>query len=123
MAVRIIVAGGRDYSDSATVFAVLDMIHAKRVVAEVIHGAAPGADSLGAQWAEARGIKVTPCPADWKAHGKAAGPRRNRHMLTLKPDGVVLFPGGRGTADMRKAALEAGVPVYEPVAVGDATAR
>lgn len=37
-------------------------------------------------------------------------------MLTLKPDGVVLFPGGRGTADMRKAAQEAGVKVWEPLA-------
>lgn len=112
---RLIVAGGRDYQDEATVFAVLDRIHRERIIAEIIHGDAPGADTLAGRWAKARGVTCTPCPADWKAHGKAAGPIRNRYMLTLTPDGVVLFPGGRGTADMRAAALHAGVKVWEPM--------
>lgn len=115
MALRLIVAGGRDYSDAKAVFAVLDRIHAKRGIAEIIHGAAPGADTLADEWGKARGVKRTPCEANWTGLGKAAGPIRNRHMLTLKPDGVVLFPGGRGTADMRKAALEVGVKVWEPL--------
>lgn len=39
--------------------------------------------------------------ADWKKHGKAAGPIRNGIMLRDgKPDMVVAFPGGRGTANM-----------------------
>lgn len=42
------------------------------------------------------------------------GPKRNRKMLELKPDGVVAFPGGRGTMDMIRAATEAGVPVWHP---------
>jgi hypothetical protein len=114
MPVRIIVCGGRDYADRARVFEVLDKVHALRVIAEVIQGDAPGADSLAKEWAKAHGIKHTDCPADWKSLGRRAGPIRNRYMLTLKPDGVVAFPGGRGTLDMISAAQEAGVPVYRP---------
>lgn len=112
---RLIVAGGRGYADRGTLFAVLDAVHAKRGIAEIIHGDAPGADTLAGEWASARGVKCTPCPADWKARGKSAGPRRNRYMLSLNPDGVVLFPGGLGTADMRRAAGEAGVMTWEPL--------
>lgn len=114
MPVRIIVCGGRDYADRDHVFRVLDKVHALRVIAEVIQGDAPGADSLAKEWAEARGIKHTDCPADWKSLGRRAGPIRNRYMLTLKPDGVVAFPGNDGTDDMCRAAKEAGVPVYIP---------
>lgn len=48
----------------------------------------------------------------WKDHGKAAGPIRNQLMLDdFKPDLVVAFPGGKGTADMVKKAQDAGVTV------------
>lgn len=130
MPVRIIVCGGRDYADRAFVFQVLDKIHALRGIAELIQGDAPGVDTLAKEWAEARGIKHIDCPAPWddldmpgariktNSRGKKyvanAGPIRNRHMLTLKPDGVVCFPGGKGSADMASAATEAGVPVYYP---------
>ena len=58
-----------------------------------------------------------PCrvyPADWKANAKAAGPIRNAEMLAdFKPDTVIAFPGGRGTADMVRKAKAAGVRVIE----------
>lgn len=114
MPVRIIVCGGRDYADRDHVFTSLDLIHSKRVISEVIQGDASGADLLAKEWAIDRGVIHTDCPADWKSFGRRAGPLRNRYMLTLKPDGVVCFPGGRGTRDMASAAQEAGVPVYFP---------
>jgi len=53
-----------------------------------------------------------PFPADWSRHGKSAGPIRNRQMLIEgRPDIVVAFPGGKGTANMIKQAVEAGVKV------------
>jgi hypothetical protein len=40
-------------------------------------------------------------PANWKEQGKQAGPIRNRGMYQkFDPDGVVAFPGNRGTSDM-----------------------
>lgn len=113
---KLLVTGGRDYADRDAVFAALDRVDAKRKVFLLIHGAAPGADTLADEWAEARGVARAQCPADWKREGKAAGPLRNQRMLDLMaPDGVVAFPGGVGTADMVKRALAAGYKVWEPV--------
>lgn len=111
MPVRIIVCGGRDYADRAFVFQVLDKIHTLRGICEVIQGEAPGADRWAREWALNRGVTLNRCRAEWEKHGKRAGPIRNAHMLTLRPDGVVAFPGGRGTADMCRQAEAAGVPV------------
>jgi hypothetical protein len=51
---------------------------------------------------------------DWKRLGTAAGPARNAKMLRDgKPDMVIAFKGGRGTANMVKQATEAGVTVFD----------
>ena len=114
---KLLVCGGRDFTDRAAVFAALDRADAKRPVMLLIHGAARGADTLAGEWAAARGVTVAECPADWQTHGKAAGSIRNQQMLGLyAPDGVVAFPGGSGTADMVRRARGAGIPVWEPVA-------
>jgi hypothetical protein len=64
---------------------------------------------LAGKWAESQGVTVEAYPADWKKHGRAAGPIRNQRMLDENPDILVAFPGGKGTADMvaraRKASL------------------
>jgi hypothetical protein len=53
-------------------------------------------------------------PADWKAHGRAAGPIRNQRMIDEhRPELVVAAPGGRGTADMVRRARAAGIEVFE----------
>jgi hypothetical protein len=53
-------------------------------------------------------------PADWAKHGRAASPIRNQQMLDEgRPNLVVAFPGGRGTADMVRRARSAGVEVIE----------
>ena len=53
-------------------------------------------------------------PADWDTHGRGAGPIRNKQMLEEgKPDLVIAFPGGKGTANMIGQAKEAGIPVRE----------
>lgn len=106
--------GGRDFSDAARLAYALEILHMHRTIAELIHGAAPGADMLADEWGRWRGIKVTPVEAEWDRLKKAAGPIRNQRMLDMKPDGVVAFPGGSGTADMVRRARKAGVPVWEP---------
>jgi len=92
--------------------ATLDAIQPKPLV--IIHGDAPGADQLADKWARLSQVAVRRHPADWTELGRAAGPIRNQEMLEEeKPDIVVAFPGGRGTADMVIRAREAGVPVRE----------
>jgi hypothetical protein len=116
MTVRILVCGGRDYADATRLFIVLDAIHHDHAVNQVIHGAARGADSLGASWAKARRIPEQAYPADWSRHGKSAGYRRNETMLAdAKPDLVVAFPGGKGTTHMVGLANAAGIPVRKVI--------
>jgi len=111
--VKLLVCGGRDFSDYALVKSTLDVFGGSRGVT-LAHGGARGADLLAGRYAASRGWPVRVFPADWQAHGKSAGPRRNQQMLTeFVPDLVIAFPGGRGTSDMIARARRAGVPVRE----------
>jgi hypothetical protein len=117
---RILVCGGRDYDDRDHIHNTLCEIDTKRgPITCVIHGCAPGADHEGMIWAQMMaesGRKITHAPfqADWHRHRKAAGPLRNQRMLDSgKPDLVVAFPGGRGTADMVRRAEAANVEVMK----------
>jgi hypothetical protein len=106
---RVIVCGGRDYTDWDYVCATLDEL---RDVTHLAEGGAPGADSLAAAWCEKhpQTLHYT-YPADWKRYGSSAEPIRNQLMLSqFKPDLVVAFPGV-GTADMTHKAVAAGVRV------------
>jgi hypothetical protein len=120
---RLIVCGGRRYSDKAHVFDVLDHIHDKRNIVEIIEGGNRQTDERGnlldlsadyfaAQWALSRGVKLKTMKAEW-GRGRSAGPERNRKMALLAPDGVVAFPGGRGTENMKSTALKHGITVMD----------
>lgn len=111
---RIIVCGGREYCERAKVFKALDAVHGKRPIGVVIQGGAAGADLLAKEWAEARGVRCDEYQADWKQHGKRAGPMRNQLMASLGADGCVAFPGGVGTLDMTTRAEAQGIPVWRP---------
>lgn len=108
---RVLVCGGREYTDKAALWSVLDAIGPPEVSA-IISGMARGADTLAAEWAERFGFPLQKFPADWTAHGRAAGPLRNQRMIDEgQPELVVAFPGGKGTADMVLRAEKAGIPV------------
>ncbi len=109
---RVLVCGARDWRDQGFVYRVLDTMHATKGFTLVITGGAPGADRFGKNWALDRGIATDTFQADWARLGLAAGPIRNQRMIQEgKPDLVVAFPGGKGTADMVARADRAGVPV------------
>lgn len=80
----------------------------------IIHGGATGVNTIADEWAVVNWTGLEAYRADWDKYGKAAGPIRNKQMLTEgRPDLVVAFSGGRGTAGMIKLAKEAGVEVLE----------
>jgi len=109
---RVLVCGGRDFNDHAMVFERLDALHQRDQISLLIEGGARGADALAAEWALARRVPSRRFTAQWDVHGRSAGPIRNQKMLDEgKPDLVVAFPGGRGTANMIALAKTAGVYV------------
>jgi ABC-type Fe3+-hydroxamate transport system substrate-binding protein len=111
---RVLVCGGRDYSDVHRVEAVLSKLHDEAGIDLIIQGGARGADLMAHLWAGRNGVPSDTFEADWENQGSFAGPTRNKRMLDEgKPDLVVAFPGNRGTADMVRKARKAGVPVVE----------
>lgn len=106
------VCGGRDYSDAARVFEVLDKIHAKMKIALLVNGGASGADRLSSAWASSRGVALKEFPAQWKQHGRAAGPIRNGQMVAYGLNALVVFPGGRGTEDMARQCRASNITVW-----------
>lgn len=109
---RILVCGGRNFSDYDFMSRVLDAFAATNDIEIVIHGAARGADAMADHWARKNRFRVHAFPADWNKHGKAAGVIRNRQMLYEgRPTHVFAFPGGKGTANMVQIATAAGLIV------------
>lgn len=122
---KVLVTGGRDYDDAAFVELVLSGLY----ITKIIHGGAPGADALAAKYARDHGILCKEYKAAWTdltvpgavirsgAYGSynvIAGFTRNTQMLKEgRPDLVVAFPGGRGTAHMVNATKKAGVSLLD----------
>ena len=109
---KILVCGGRDYTNERRVFEVLGRYLDD--VDVIIHGRANGADSIANCWALLHNILVKAYPADWGRFGRAAGPKRNKQMLDEgKPDLVIAFPGGKGTANMISQSKKHHIKVIE----------
>lgn len=109
---RVLVCGGRDYSDRRRVYDVLDVAHAANPIDLLVTGGANGADALAVDWARKEHVPFQVFNADWETLGRRAGPVRNQRMLLEgKPHLVIAFPGGRGTADMIRRSEQAEVPV------------
>ena len=113
--IRIAVTGGRDFNNTQLVNDVFHEIAKIAWSVTLIHGAARGLDTIAKQEAEKRFWAIRPYPVtsdEWKLIGRRAGPLRNRKMLAdSNPHILLSFPGGSGTSDCIKAALEMHIPV------------
>jgi hypothetical protein len=113
-AMRVLVCGGRAFTDRALLEATLDRLHHAYVFTVLIEGDARGADRMAGEWAEAQGIGHEVFKADWDGLGAKAGPIRNQQMLDEgRPDLVVAFPGAGGTDHMKRIARLAGIEIVE----------
>ncbi|KKM08597.1 hypothetical protein LCGC14_1723590 [marine sediment metagenome] len=109
---KLIIAGGRDYTFSPADIINLDKLNERIKVDEVVSGQARGADTCGELWAKSLGIPVKQFPADWEKYGKQAGFIRNAEMAQYA-DAVVLFPGGKGTEHMYNIARKHKLTIYD----------
>jgi hypothetical protein len=110
---RVLVCGGRQYSDRHTLFSVLDVIHQEFGIDRIINGAATGADDLSTEWAKTRKVPFQLYSAEWKKYRRSAGMIRNQLMYKdSEPDMVVAFPGGVGTANMVDIVVKSGFQLF-----------
>lgn len=112
---RVLVCGGRNFTDAKyaheTISKAIGTIF--MTPPTIIHGGASGADAIAGDYAKINGFPCEVFKADWKKHGRAAGPIRNKQMIVDgRPDCVVAFKGGRGTDNMVKQAISAGIMVH-----------
>lgn len=112
---RILICGSRDFNEVDEILYVFENLSKDDII---IHGGARGADSIAGWIAKQRGMEVKEFPAQWKKHGRAAGPIRNQQMINEgKPDKAYAFykdkSKSRGTADMVRRCKKAGIPIHE----------
>jgi predicted Rossmann-fold nucleotide-binding protein len=110
---RVIVCGGRDYHERDIVFALLDkFVEVLGEITTLVHGAARGADSIAAEWAELRCVPDEDYRPDYNKYpGWQAPLIRNQLMADKGAAFCIAFPGGRGTEDMIYKARAAKIPV------------
>lgn len=120
---KVIVSGGRYFSEVSLLWLTLDAIHSDRSISVLIEGASDdvtgpyvGADYWGRQWALSRYVAPVSVHADWKKFGRVAGPMRNAQMSKHDPELVIAFPGGKGTDDMVRKAKSANINPCIPFA-------
>ena len=110
---RVIVCGSREWTNKRAIYEAIKEVapDGKARNLTVVHGGCPrGADRLVHE------LLRGDCevhPADWDAHGRAAGHIRNRKMAQLGADICLAFWDGksRGTKNMIEEAEKAGIPV------------
>jgi len=123
--IRVLVTGDRRYHRLEPIDGLIRELRRLRedgADALVIHGAASGADTICHNICKQWGVPMHVFPADWQKLGRAAGPIRNSVMLKDLLDGpaaayrtVIAFhddlPNSKGTRDMCKRGLSAGLDV------------
>ena len=107
---RVLVCGGRDFTDRRALWAILSKLNP----AVIVHGGAMGADQAAHAWAKDNGRKAEAWFPDYNiAKPRHAPLIRNQRMIDSKPDIVVACPGGSGTLHCVVRARAAGLDVIE----------
>lgn len=127
---KTIIAGGRFNVDVRHLHAALEgAAKAGITVTELVCGMARGVDTMGYDWAKARGTPIAEFPAPWddltmpgavvregrdgKPYNAAAGPLRNQAMANYAQALIAIWDGqSTGTGDMIRRANARGLKVY-----------
>ena len=103
---KVIIAGGRDFTNLSVMATVLNNLQDVDHVIEIekltlICGMARGADLTAYKLFKEVGLPVEAYPADWDQHGKQAGYIRNTQMANVADMLIAFWDGeSRGTAHM-----------------------
>jgi len=111
---KVIIAGSREFTCDLMTHIVDHAVRKSKFdINEVVSGTAKGVDTAGETWAFFKNIKITKFPADWKKHGKAAGPIRNGLMAEYADALIAIWDGqSSGTKHMIESMKKIGKPIY-----------
>lgn len=127
---KLIIAGGRDITPEAALreiilLEIIDFTNMpaligqdiEYLITELITGTATGVDQVSYLLKDRyEHIILKEFPADWSAHGKAAGPIRNAQMAEYADVLVLVWDGeSRGSASMKREMIKRDKPVYEVI--------
>lgn len=108
---KVIIAGSRNIHTYSLVTEAVR--RSGFTINEVVCGMGLGVDQVGYNWAQNNNTLVKEFPADWKAHGKAAGPIRNRKMAEYADAAIIVWDGeSRGSRNMIDEMIKAKKPYY-----------
>ena len=110
--VIVIIAGGRDFIPNRNHLNWTVNLLKEIKAEEVVSGCAKGADRFGEDIAKLLSLPIAKFPADWDSYGKKAGHLRNEQMARYA-NNVILFPGGRGTENMKTNAQRYKLNIFE----------
>ncbi len=115
---KLAIVGSRDFTDYKLLTKVVNETLQEWNIkySELIHivsGGAKGADALAAKFAAQHDIPLREYLPDWDAHGKAAGPIRNKAIIADATH-VIAFPSttGKGTQNSISLAKKAALPLH-----------
>lgn len=113
---KLIVAGGRDFTDANRMIAELQrLVNSGNIpeCPELVCGMARGADMLAySLWANNK-MTIHNFPANWDKHGKSAGYIRNQEMGEFADAAVCFWDGNsKGTKHMIDIMNRLNKPVY-----------
>lgn len=115
---RLLVTGDRNWRDAVSVEEALRTFTKEQGYGmnhTLISGDARGADTYADVIGQLFGFTIERYPADWEAHGRAAGPIRNKQMLDSGVDYCIAFHNdlgsSKGTRDMVERVEKAGIPL------------
>lgn len=112
---RILVTGSRTWNDHGVIEDALFnawLYLGRPEEWTLVHGTAPGADTLAEMVAQKAGATIERHPADWLQYGKRAGFLRNAEMVRLGADLCLAFiqDGSAGASMTAQLAEAAGIP-------------
>lgn len=77
---KLLIAGSRNYYDYEEFSDIMNFIHKKYNITEIVSGGARGADTLAERWSKKNNISIKIFKANWDMYGKSAGFIRNTEM-------------------------------------------
>mgnify|MGYP001594148271 FL=1 len=108
---RLLVCGGRHFDDAVLVEGELQAFHAASPISVLIHGGLPGIGIPLESWARRNKVHVIRYPANFSL-GKSGDATRDEFMLAdSRAEMLLVFPGGRRTAELLREAGRKLVPV------------